>query len=202
MSTAGAISKPSTQLNATLWKVRPKDEDQDVSRVVMFHLTLENAPSDLVAFMYKEFADEVNRGDTYPHEPDSGTRHSREAFEVYFFFAAEVLVAIRIGRSTLPELLPGIDATSVSETKALENPDSITLENITNSRSWKDAVAGFCHVKPNYPALGFSKAGRIPRAGRLKRKDEQGEEYVDAWVLYKSFISETAAESYFPTRWM
>lgn len=38
--------------------------------------------------------------------------------------------------------------------------------------------------------LGFTKAGRIPRAGRLKRKDGQGEEYVDAWVFYKSFEDE------------
>ncbi|TFK74002.1 acyl-CoA N-acyltransferase [Pluteus cervinus] len=35
--------------------------------------------------------------------------------------------------------------------------------------------------------LGFTKAGLIPKAGRLKRKDGQGEEYVDAWVFYKSF---------------
>ncbi|KAF9467627.1 hypothetical protein BDZ94DRAFT_1248581 [Collybia nuda] len=36
--------------------------------------------------------------------------------------------------------------------------------------------------------LNFTKAGRIPQAGRLKRKGGDGEEYVDAWVFYKSFI--------------
>ncbi|KAJ7594944.1 hypothetical protein C8J56DRAFT_928050 [Mycena floridula] len=35
--------------------------------------------------------------------------------------------------------------------------------------------------------LNFTKAGLIPRAGRLKRKDGDGEEFVDAWVFYKSF---------------
>ncbi|KAH7907000.1 hypothetical protein BJ138DRAFT_1137733 [Hygrophoropsis aurantiaca] len=35
--------------------------------------------------------------------------------------------------------------------------------------------------------LDFKKAGLIPKAGRLKRKDGQGEEYVDAWVMYKDF---------------
>ncbi|KAK2463133.1 hypothetical protein APHAL10511_004788 [Amanita phalloides] len=35
--------------------------------------------------------------------------------------------------------------------------------------------------------LGFVKAGRIPRAGRLKTQDGSGEEYVDAWVIYKEF---------------
>lgn len=40
--------------------------------------------------------------------------------------------------------------------------------------------------------LGFTKAGRIPRAGRLRKKDGDGEEYVDAWVFYKSFIEDDA----------
>ncbi|KAF8583828.1 hypothetical protein K439DRAFT_1390119 [Ramaria rubella] len=37
--------------------------------------------------------------------------------------------------------------------------------------------------------LGFNKVGRLPCAGRLKRRAEEGggEEYVDAWVMYKSF---------------
>ncbi|KAL5504673.1 hypothetical protein ACEPAH_7336 [Sanghuangporus vaninii] len=224
----------------------------------MFHLTPENVPSDLLAFMHKEFADEVDRGDTYPYEPGTGTRLSRQVFEGYFL-VADALVGIRIDHSTLPELLPGIDATSLSEAEALEILDSITLESVTNSRSWKDCIAGFYYVKPNYPgrsshicnagfvvpfnargqgfarvlaqsyvyyaprlgyqasvfnlvycnnvasirlweALGFSKAGRIPRAGRLKRKNGRGEEFVDAWIFYKSFISETPAEDDGPTR--
>ncbi|KAF8653337.1 hypothetical protein AX16_004037 [Volvariella volvacea WC 439] len=41
--------------------------------------------------------------------------------------------------------------------------------------------------------LNFTKAGLIPRAGRLKRKDGNGEEYVDAWVFYKSFLPATEA---------
>ena len=41
--------------------------------------------------------------------------------------------------------------------------------------------------------LGFTKAGCIPRAGRLKRADGNGEEYVDAWVFYKSFIEDGSA---------
>ena len=38
-----------------------------------------------------------------------------------------------------------------------------------------------------WESLGFTKAGRIPAAGRLRKKDENGEEFVDAWVFYKSF---------------
>ncbi|KAF2708601.1 hypothetical protein K504DRAFT_455567 [Pleomassaria siparia CBS 279.74] len=36
--------------------------------------------------------------------------------------------------------------------------------------------------------LGFQNVGRIPEAGRLKKKDGGGEEeYVDAWVVYGDF---------------
>ncbi|KAH7096856.1 hypothetical protein BKA62DRAFT_486859 [Auriculariales sp. MPI-PUGE-AT-0066] len=36
--------------------------------------------------------------------------------------------------------------------------------------------------------LGFEKVGRIPQAGRLRTADGTGEEYVDAWVIWKSFV--------------
>ncbi|KAJ7072650.1 hypothetical protein C8F01DRAFT_1104797 [Mycena amicta] len=38
--------------------------------------------------------------------------------------------------------------------------------------------------------LNFTRAGLIPKAGRLRRKDGNGEEYVDAWVFYKSFVED------------
>lgn len=41
-----------------------------------------------------------------------------------------------------------------------------------------------------WETLNFTKAGLIPNAGRLKRKDGQGEEYVDALVFYKSFVKD------------
>jgi len=40
-----------------------------------------------------------------------------------------------------------------------------------------------------WEALGFTKAGLIPKAGRLK-KEGGGEEYVDAAVFYKSFVED------------
>ncbi|KAF5380349.1 hypothetical protein D9615_004698 [Tricholomella constricta] len=48
-------------------------------------------------------------------------------------------------------------------------------------------VNNFASIKL-WERLNFTKAGLIPRAGRLKRRDGQGEEYVDAFVFYKSFI--------------
>ncbi|KAJ7928440.1 hypothetical protein B0H13DRAFT_1967257 [Mycena leptocephala] len=45
-----------------------------------------------------------------------------------------------------------------------------------------------------WEGLNFKKAGLIPQAGRLRRKDGNGEEYVDAWVFYKSFVDEDGVE--------
>ncbi|OCH86081.1 hypothetical protein OBBRIDRAFT_797525 [Obba rivulosa] len=39
-----------------------------------------------------------------------------------------------------------------------------------------------------WESLNFTKAGRIPRAGRLRKMDgSPGEEFVDAWVFYRRF---------------
>ena len=41
-----------------------------------------------------------------------------------------------------------------------------------------------------WDSLGFTRAGLIPRAGRLRRADGQGEEWADAIVYYRSFVEE------------
>jgi len=51
-------------------------------------------------------------------------------------------------------------------------------------------VSNFASIKL-WERLNFTKAGLIPRAGRLKRRNGQGEEFVDAFVFYKSFVEDT-----------
>jgi RimJ/RimL family protein N-acetyltransferase len=41
-----------------------------------------------------------------------------------------------------------------------------------------------------WDALGFTRAGLIPRAGRLRRADGNGEEWVDSVIYYRSFVDE------------
>ncbi|THH12727.1 hypothetical protein EW146_g7423 [Bondarzewia mesenterica] len=41
-----------------------------------------------------------------------------------------------------------------------------------------------------WDSLGFTRAGLIPRAGRLRRSDGQGEEWVDAIVYYRSLVDD------------
>ena len=40
--------------------------------------------------------------------------------------------------------------------------------------------------------LGFKRVGLIPAAGRLRKADGSGEEYVDAAVYWRSFVDEEA----------
>ncbi|KAN0125599.1 hypothetical protein V8E52_000806 [Russula decolorans] len=41
-----------------------------------------------------------------------------------------------------------------------------------------------------WDSLGFTRAGLIPRAGRLRRPDGNGEEWVDSIIYYRSFVEE------------
>lgn len=40
-----------------------------------------------------------------------------------------------------------------------------------------------------WDSLGFQRAGLIPKVGRLKTADGQGEEYVDAYVYWRDLSS-------------
>jgi hypothetical protein len=39
-----------------------------------------------------------------------------------------------------------------------------------------------------WDSLGFTRAGLIPRAGRLRSADGNGEEWVDSIIYYRSFV--------------
>jgi hypothetical protein len=45
-----------------------------------------------------------------------------------------------------------------------------------------------------WDSLGFQRVGLIPKAGRLKTGPNGEEEYVDAVVVWKSFVEEEATE--------
>ena len=45
----------------------------------------------------------------------------------------------------------------------------------------------YCRI---WDSLGFTRAGLIPRAGRLRRADGNGEEWVDSVIYYRSFVEE------------
>jgi len=248
MSAYGVITvknRAENPLSSTLWHLESRSKNNDTPdvsssssrHITVHHLTLKAAHSleGLIPYLHQTFAEELERGLTYPQEILQGETYTQASFEAYFF-AADVLIGII---STDTQKLDGspVDGSEVS----------YGIEEARGGRSWVEAVAGLYYVKPNYPgrsshicnagflipssqrgqrlgvtlgrsylyyaprlgyeasvfnlvyvnntasiriweSLNFTKAGRIPRAGRLKKADGSGEEeYVDAWVFYKRF---------------
>ncbi|KAI0079281.1 hypothetical protein K474DRAFT_1705765 [Panus rudis PR-1116 ss-1] len=237
MSAYGAISRagrPTSPLPTTVWHLNPKAAGSP-TYVTLHHLTLSTARErlGLIPYLHTSFAEELERGMTYPQEILQGELYTRDMFETYWL-AADALVAII-----------GNDNTFV-EGKADGSVVDISIDDAMNGRTWADCIAGTYYVKPNYPgrsshicnagfliptaqrgrgfgaalarsylyygprlgyeasvfnlvyvnnvasvklweALNFTKIGRLPRAGRLKKADGEGEEYVDAWIFYKQF---------------
>lgn len=151
MSAYGAISRPfhapKTPLSPTLWSIPQKNGgvNSSPSCITLHHFIPSNiSQSDLVGTLYEEFADEVERGTTYPQEVlPAGTRLSREAFESYFF-AGDVFVAI-IGGSALASkhTKASIEVEGV-QAHVLDGP--FHLDAAKADREWSDCVAGFYYV--------------------------------------------------------
>lgn len=55
------------------------------------------------------------------------------------------------------------------------------------SAAVSDQGFSYCRI---WDSLGFTRAGLIPRAGRLRRADGNGEEWVDSVIYYRSFVEE------------
>ncbi|KAI6007710.1 hypothetical protein F5J12DRAFT_742203 [Pisolithus orientalis] len=248
MSAYGAIScVPRTSyLPSTIWPhpapANPNQRKENANTICIHHIDLQFAIKQehegLFEYLHVVFADEVDKGMTYPQED----MRDPATFANYFF-AADVIVAIVGARSPDEDTPVGMSTSEVNEAVREVN---LSLEASRRGRSWAECVAGFYYVKSNYPGrsshicnagfvvpptqrgrgygrvlaksylhyaprlgykasifnlvyvnneasirlwenLGFIKAGRIPKAGRLKRSDGKGEEYVDAWVFYRSF---------------
>lgn len=253
MSAYGAISvkrKSSNPLPSTVWHLKSKTGPTTPSHaryITVHHLNLEGAASldGLIPYLHQIFAEELERGLTYPQEILQGETYKQASFEAYFF-AADVLIGIISDAADLDDvknLRGSLDGSQVS----------FGIQEARGVRSWVEAIAGVYYVKPNYPgrsshicnagflipssqrgqglgltlgrsylyygprlgyeasvfnlvyvnnvasvriweSLNFVKAGRIPRAGRLRKADGSGEEeYVDAWVFYKRFEEVSAS---------
>lgn len=139
MSAYGAVvarNRPTAPLASTVWSCKSRGPASP-KYLSLHHLTLSTANElpGLLPYLHRCFAEEIERGTTYPQEILQGETYSMEAFESYYF-AADVIVGI-IGEGEMP----GADGGSV--------PLSIEAER--NGRSWEECVAGTYYVKPNYP---------------------------------------------------
>lgn len=151
MSAYGSIStsnRPVAPLHSTLWIYgKRKDNNSSGSRepvenipyLTLHHLTLETSHTlpGLVAYLHESFANELERGLTYPQEILQGEIYTQPMFEAYFF-AADVLVAIIGRRDTFAE--GKVDGSEIQ----------LNVEEARGGRSWEECIAGFYYVSSNF----------------------------------------------------
>ncbi|GAB1523310.1 hypothetical protein RhiTH_006442 [Rhizoctonia solani] len=205
MSAYGTISTPSNRSKEPL-KTLSYVSKQPEHSILVIHLTKETAPKDLVGLLHGEFEQELERGQTYPQEGPM----DQMAFEAYFL-AADVFVGLIVPSGEVAAL----QSENIERVRA--GRDWSRSSHICNAgfvvrlpfrRLGLGRILGESYVR-NAPQLGykasvfnlvyanntgslaiwdrlgFTRAGLIPKAGRLKT--ENGEEYFDAVVVYKSF---------------
>ncbi|KIJ15515.1 hypothetical protein PAXINDRAFT_114666 [Paxillus involutus ATCC 200175] len=214
MSAYGSISRPfrASYLPPTAWQ-SPRDAHVFVT---LHHIDQSaiNLHPGLFDYLHSTFADEVDKGLTYPQEDV----RDPDTFGAYFF-GADVFIAItssgdiigaRGGRSW-EECVAGfyyVKPNYPGRSSHICNAGFVVPPSQRGGGYGGVLARSYLHYAPRlgytasvfnlvyvnnvasvrlWEKLNFIKAGLIPKAGRLKRADGPGEEYVDAWVFYKSF---------------
>ena len=139
MSAYGAISvrnRPAEPLASTVWSCKTRTPDSP-KYLSLHHLTLLTASTlpGLIEYLHKCFAEELERGMTYPQEILQGETYTQEMFQAYFF-GADVIVGIVVEGE-----VPGADGGAIQA----------GIEDARRGRSWEACVAGVYYIKPNYP---------------------------------------------------
>lgn len=137
MSAYGVINRPqrTSYLPATLWDSPRVEPDLGTQSFVTIHhidrAAVERIQTGLFNYLHSIFADEVDKGLTYPQEDI----RDPAAFGTYFF-GGDVLVAIA-GKGDPPAIES--EARGVREIE--QSPDAAR-----NGRTWEACVAGFYYV--------------------------------------------------------
>lgn len=141
MSAYGAINTSTNTifLPSTTWHLKSKRLDAP-SSLTIHHLTLATAEGfpGLVDYIHKTFADELERGQTYPQEILAGEEYTRASFDAYYF-AKDVLVAV-LGREGDEPQQDGV-AVPTGFAEAV------------GGRSWEECIVGCYYVSPIFPLL-------------------------------------------------
>ncbi|KAF7799918.1 hypothetical protein EIP86_011161 [Pleurotus ostreatoroseus] len=225
MSAYGAISSRKHvdgPLASTFWLCKARIGGANApAYLTIHHLTLATAQGfpGLVEYLHNCFAAELEKGMTYPQEILQGEPYTQAMFEGYFF-AGDVLVAI-VGEDKIATPGQNMDGAEVQigleEARNGRSWEACVAGCYYRAKGFGTVLAkSYLHYGPClgyeasvfnlvyvnnvasiklWEALNFTKAGRIPRAGRLKKADGSGEEYVDAWVFYKRFGEDTPADN-------
>ncbi|KAI0368955.1 hypothetical protein BV20DRAFT_968427 [Pilatotrama ljubarskyi] len=146
MSAYGAITTRTSSafpLPSTTWQLASKRLGAP-KHLSLHPITLETAEKfpGLLDYLHRVFADELERGQTYPQEILPGETYTRAQFDAYWF-AADVIIAVTE--------LPTPDGTA----DPLDAPDGSQIQlgfaEAVGGRAWEESIAGCYYVKPNYP---------------------------------------------------
>ncbi|PPQ98402.1 hypothetical protein CVT24_004081 [Panaeolus cyanescens] len=217
MSAYGHIQRKNSAapLPPTTWE---HEADSKVGSITVYHLTLESARKlpGLLEHLGTIFAKEVEDGMTYPQEGEmSQTTFETYFFSADVFLGLigpsrssptiaedgtaagaigdrddrtnESLIEKQKGGKSWEECIAGFYYIKPNYPGRSSHVNTLRPASFASTYSLTPLTHCALLLRL-WEKLGFSKAGLIPKAGRLRTKDGKGEEYVDAWVFYKSFI--------------
>ncbi|KAB5592475.1 L-azetidine-2-carboxylic acid acetyltransferase [Ceratobasidium theobromae] len=209
MSAYGAIPSPLNRSTGPLKTLVYPLQAKPGYSILVVHLTRESAPSELIKLLHEDFEEELESGKTYPQEGPMG----RTAFEAYFF-AADVFVGVLVPTAeagsaeneSIEKARAGRDwDESVVGSYYICNAGFVVRPRFRRLGIGKVLGESYVRNAPRlgykasvfnlvyannagslaiWDRLGFTRAGLIPKAGRLKT--DKGEEYFDAVVEIKS----------------
>ena len=139
MSAYGAItSRSSSSLSSTTWQLSSKRPNAP-KYLTIHHLTLDRAETfpGLVDYLHHVFADELERGQTYPQEILPGQTYTRSQFDAYYF-AADVLVAV-LGSQSPDGVADSLDAPDGTQIQ-------VGFEEAVSGRTCEECIAGCYYV--------------------------------------------------------
>lgn len=154
MSAYGAIQRlaeSSSLLPSTIWYTPAKNISSPAKPcfITIHHLTLPAATAlpGLLATLYKEFEDEIVRGNTYPHEDN--VPMTRDTFETYFFAVDVFVGVIGVNAELGSEALLRADGTAkmcFAGGVTVREVD-VSADAARAGRDWGECIAGFYYVR-------------------------------------------------------
>ncbi|KAN0081280.1 hypothetical protein V8E55_008904 [Tylopilus felleus] len=152
MSAYGALSRPAhaspLRLPTTVWS-HPRDPQ---TLLTLFHIDpsilVDGPGTTLFDYLHAVFADEVDKGLTYPQED----MRDLDAFKAYFFAADVVIAIVRSPEERVTASAPASESPDGEwERRVVPREVEVDLERARAGRTWDECLVGFYYVKPNYP---------------------------------------------------
>ena len=148
MSAYGALSRPAhaspLRLPTTVWS-HPRDPQ---TLLTLFHIDpsilVDGPGTTLFDYLHAVFADEVDKGLTYPQED----MRDLDAFKAYFFAADVVIAIVRSPEERVTASAPASESTDGEwERRVVPREVEVDLERARAGRTWDECLVGFYYVR-------------------------------------------------------